>query len=66
MIFGAHVIVYSKNATADRVLLKEVLGFSSVDAGYGWLILALSLQQKWRFIPPKAITAMNSISCVTI
>lgn len=41
MIFGAHVIVYSKDATADRAFLREVLGFSSVDAGHGWLIFAL-------------------------
>jgi hypothetical protein len=41
MIFGAHVIVYSKNSTADRVFLRDVLGFSSVDAGHGWLILSL-------------------------
>ena len=30
MIFGAHVIVYSKDATADRAFLREVLGLSSV------------------------------------
>jgi catechol 2,3-dioxygenase-like lactoylglutathione lyase family enzyme len=41
MIFGAHVIVYSKDATADRAFFREVLGFSSVDAGHGWLIFAL-------------------------
>jgi hypothetical protein len=41
MIFGAHVIVYSKNAGADRAFLREVLGLSSVDAGQGWLIFAL-------------------------
>ncbi len=41
MIFGAHVIVYSKDATADRAFLRDVLGFSSVDAGHGWLIFAL-------------------------
>lgn len=41
MIFGAHVIVYSKDAAADRVFLQEILGFSSVDAGHGWLIFAL-------------------------
>jgi hypothetical protein len=41
MIFGAHVIVYSKDAVADRVFLRDVLGFSSVDAGHGWLIFAL-------------------------
>jgi catechol 2,3-dioxygenase-like lactoylglutathione lyase family enzyme len=41
MIFGAHVVVYSKEATADRAFFREVLGFSSVDAGHGWLIFAL-------------------------
>jgi len=41
MIFGAHVIVYSKDATADRAFFREVLGFSSADAGHGWLIFAL-------------------------
>ena len=41
MIFGAHVVVYSRDATADRVFLREVLGFSAVDAGHGWLIFAL-------------------------
>ncbi len=41
MIFGAHVIVYSKDAAADRLFLREVLGFASVDAGQGWLIFAL-------------------------
>jgi len=41
MIFGAHIIVYSKDAEADREFLRDVLGFSSVDAGHGWLIFAL-------------------------
>lgn len=41
MIFGAHVIVYSNDATADRAFFQDVLGFSSVDAGNGWLIFAL-------------------------
>jgi catechol 2,3-dioxygenase-like lactoylglutathione lyase family enzyme len=41
MISGAHVIVYSKDAEADRAFLREVLGFASVDAGHGWLIFAL-------------------------
>lgn len=41
MIFGTHVIVYSKDAAADRAFLRDVLGFSSVDAGRGWLIFAL-------------------------
>ena len=41
MIFGAHVVLYSKDETADRAFLRDVLGFASVDAGHGWLIFAL-------------------------
>jgi catechol 2,3-dioxygenase-like lactoylglutathione lyase family enzyme len=41
MIFGAHIIVYSKDAEADRAFLRDILGFASVDAGRGWLIFAL-------------------------
>ena len=41
MISGAHVIVYSTNAEADRAFFRDVLGFKSVDAGHGWLIFAL-------------------------
>jgi len=41
MIFAAHVVVYSKDATADRAFFRDVLGFSSVDAGHDWLIFAL-------------------------
>ena len=41
MISGAHVIVYSKDAAADRAFFRDVLGFASVDAGHGWLIFAL-------------------------
>jgi catechol 2,3-dioxygenase-like lactoylglutathione lyase family enzyme len=41
MIFGAHAILYSKDAEADRAFFRDVLGFQSVDAGDGWLIFAL-------------------------
>jgi catechol 2,3-dioxygenase-like lactoylglutathione lyase family enzyme len=41
MISGAHVVLYSKNAEADRAFFRDVLGFPSVDAGHGWLIFAL-------------------------
>jgi hypothetical protein len=41
VIFGAHVILFSGDAAADRAFLAEVLGFDSVDAGGGWLIFAL-------------------------
>ena len=41
MITGAHVIVYSTDAEADRVFIRDLLGTPSVDAGGGWLIVAL-------------------------
>jgi catechol 2,3-dioxygenase-like lactoylglutathione lyase family enzyme len=41
MISGAHVIIYSKNAEADRAFFRDLLEFKSVDAGHGWLIFAL-------------------------
>jgi catechol 2,3-dioxygenase-like lactoylglutathione lyase family enzyme len=41
MIHGAHVVIYSENAEADREFFRDVLGFQSVDAGHGWLIFAL-------------------------
>lgn len=41
MISGAHVIVYTKDAEADRAFFRNVLGFKAVDAGHGWLIFAL-------------------------
>ncbi len=41
MIIGAHVVIYSRDAEADRAFFRDVLGFPSVDAGGGWLIFAL-------------------------
>jgi len=41
MIFGAHILFYSKNADADRTFFREVLGLQSVDVGHGWLIFAM-------------------------
>lgn len=41
MINGAHVIIYSKNAEADRAFLRDVLQFSYVDVHGGWLIFKL-------------------------
>ena len=41
MISGAHVVIYSKDAEADRAFLRDVLGFPHVDVGHGWLIFAL-------------------------
>jgi catechol 2,3-dioxygenase-like lactoylglutathione lyase family enzyme len=41
MITGAHVILYSSDAEADRAFLADLLGTPSVDAGGGWTILQL-------------------------
>ena len=41
MINGAHFLLYSTDAEADRAFLTNTLGFQSVDAGGGWLIFAL-------------------------
>jgi catechol 2,3-dioxygenase-like lactoylglutathione lyase family enzyme len=41
VITGAHAILYSTDAAADRAFLRDVLGTTTVDAGGGWLILAL-------------------------
>lgn len=41
MISGSHIVVYTKDAEADRAFFRDVLGLKSVDAGRGWLIFAL-------------------------
>jgi hypothetical protein len=41
MIFGAHVVVHSDDAAADRALFRDAFGWAAVDAGNGWLIFAL-------------------------
>jgi hypothetical protein len=41
MINGGHVILYSKDAEADKAFIRDVLKFSYVDANRGWLIFKL-------------------------
>jgi len=41
MINGAHVILHSTDAEADRVFIRDVSGFAGVDASVGWLIFKL-------------------------
>lgn len=60
MISGAHVIIHSKDADADRAFFKDVLGFPHVDAGRGWLIFALPAAEA-AFHPAEETTATNSI-----
>src|SRR5437879_5783263 len=41
MIIGAHSIIYSADAEADKAFFKNVLKFPNVDVGHGWLIFGL-------------------------
>jgi catechol 2,3-dioxygenase-like lactoylglutathione lyase family enzyme len=41
MITGAHVVIYTTGAEADRAFFRDALGMASVDAGGGWLIFAV-------------------------
>ena len=41
MIKGAHVILYSPDADADRAFLRDVIDLGHVDVGDGWLIFGL-------------------------
>ena len=41
MIEGAHFLLFSRDADADRRFLRDVIGLTGVDAGGGWLILGL-------------------------
>lgn len=34
MITGVHAIIYSRDAQADRAFLRDIIGWSSVDAVY--------------------------------
>ena len=42
MIIGAHFLLYSKDAEADRAFLRDILGLRPVDVGHGWLIFGMS------------------------
>jgi catechol 2,3-dioxygenase-like lactoylglutathione lyase family enzyme len=41
MINGAHLVIYSTDAEADRAFLRDVLQLPFVDVGHGWLIFGL-------------------------
>jgi predicted enzyme related to lactoylglutathione lyase len=41
MINGAHMIIYSKDAEADRAFFRDVFKLPHVDVGHGGLIFAL-------------------------
>ena len=41
MLVGAHAIIYSRDAEADRAFFRDLLRLPSTDAGEGWLIFGL-------------------------
>ena len=41
MINGAHILIYSRDAEADRAFFRDVLKFPSVEVSEGWLVFAL-------------------------
>jgi len=41
MISGIHLIIYSKDAEADKMFFRDVLKLTNVDVGNGWLIFGL-------------------------
>jgi predicted enzyme related to lactoylglutathione lyase len=41
LIKAAHIVIYTKDPEADQAFFRDVLKFSSVDAGQGWLIFAM-------------------------
>lgn len=41
MISGAHAVIFSRDANADREFLRDALHLDAVDAGGGWLIFGL-------------------------
>ena len=41
MTTGVHLIVYSKDAEADKAFFRDVLQLTNVDVGHGWLIFGL-------------------------
>jgi catechol 2,3-dioxygenase-like lactoylglutathione lyase family enzyme len=58
MITGAHFLLYRTDPDADRQFFRDVLGFSAVDAGDGWLIFAAACRNR----PPSLRQEFRSAS----
>ena len=41
MITGAHAMIFTADAAADRAFLRDVLDLPCIDSGGGWLIFKL-------------------------
>jgi hypothetical protein len=63
MIIGTHMLIYSKDAAADRAFLRDVMGLAHVDAGEGWLIFALPPAEVG--VHPSAENGAHALSFMT-
>jgi catechol 2,3-dioxygenase-like lactoylglutathione lyase family enzyme len=64
VIFGSHVIVFSRDPEADRAFFANVLGQPHVDAGAGWLIFKLPAAEL-AVHPSDGPTGHGCTSCAT-
>jgi hypothetical protein len=64
MFNGAHVIIYSRAAEADRAFLRDQLGLANVEAGDGWLIFKLP-PAELAIHPTDGDRRRSSTSCAT-
>ena len=63
MINGCHVILYSRDAQADRAFFADVLGYPNVDAGGGWLRSSDSRRRRSPCIRRTTRSRRRSTSC---
>lgn len=42
MITGAHFLLYSRDAEADRAFFRDILSFPAIEIGGSWLIFGMS------------------------
>ena len=64
MITGAHSIIYTTKAEADRRFLRDVLKLTNVDVGDGWLIFGLPPAEV-AVHPSRRMVCTSFSSCVT-
>jgi hypothetical protein len=41
MTIGIHLVIYSKDAEADKAFFRDILKLTNIDIGHGWLIFGL-------------------------
>jgi predicted enzyme related to lactoylglutathione lyase len=63
-ITGVHTLLYTSEPDALRAVLRDVFGWSSVEAGPGWLIFALPPAELGVHPIPEGETPHHEISLV--